>query len=52
MLFDPKTRQQQVDTALTEAKKVLAEWEHSDANSIPKVNLIKEYGQEPPGFTD
>lgn len=52
MLFDPKTRQAQVDQALSEAKKVLAEYEHHDANVRPQVNLIKEYGQEPEKFTD
>lgn len=52
MLFDPKTRQAQVDQALSEAKKVLAEYEHHDANVRPQVNLIQEYGQEPDKFTD
>lgn len=52
MLFDPKTRQQQVDAALSEAKKVLAEYEQLPANTTPRVNLEEHYGSEPSGFTD
>ena len=52
MLFDPKSRQQQTDLALAEARKVLAEYEHHDANTSSSVNLTELYGKEPDSFTD
>ena len=52
MLFDPKTRQQTVDQALSEARKVLTEYEHQNANSTTQTNLTELYGKEPDKFTD
>lgn len=43
MLFDPKnTRQQQVERALEEARKVLTEYEHHNANTNSSMNLIEQ----------